>query len=79
MHYELDVYEGESLEFTPASVEHIQQQMDEELADGNFVLDPAFRLSHDDKCSVIATSNSDGAGPGPQYFVSVSFLGHLPR
>lgn len=43
MHYGLDVYEGESLEFTPASVEHIQQQMDEELADGNFVLDPAFR------------------------------------
>ena len=75
--YGIDVREGDPPEPTPPSEEEIRGHLDQQLTDGNFVLEPAFRLSHGDDPSVTVTNTLDGAEPDLQYLLYAPFLSHL--
>ncbi|PLN83777.1 hypothetical protein BDW42DRAFT_164074 [Aspergillus taichungensis] len=77
LHYGLDTYEGEPAESAPPSEEHIQQQLDQQLADSNLTLDETFRVSHRDSSTVVVSNTPDDAAPNLQYLLYVPFLSHL--
>lgn len=77
MRYGLEVDEGEPPESPQPSERHIQKQLDKQLTDGNFAVEPAFRLSKGDDSSVTITNTVDDGEPDLKYLLYAPFLSHL--
>ncbi|KAL2869905.1 uncharacterized protein BJX67DRAFT_378950 [Aspergillus lucknowensis] len=76
LQYAADVDEGAPPDPTPPPEAQIQQQLDQQFAEGGFSLDDTFRVSHD-QGRVTVTNAPSGTEPDLQYLIYAPFLSHL--
>jgi hypothetical protein len=76
LHYAMDVDEGSPPDASLPSETEIRQQLDQEVANGDYTLDSAFQVSHN-AGSVTVTNTPEGAEADIQYLIYPSFLSHL--